>query len=251
MSTTDDKTKKIADDAAKTPLPGEETDENGNGDIGLPTLFFIFGFALTLIIGWIVFPALLYSKKYQPIDFNHVMHNELVDNGCKSCHFLRKDGTFSGAPKLEQCIECHDEMQGDSKDEAIFVEEYVSKGREVPWLIYAKQPDCVFFSHAAHTEMGNMECATCHGDIGKSTSLKPYEENRLTGYPRDIWGNNKSIMNLLNLKDIMEMVGLIDESKMDQLDGMKMDDCAECHIKETGRDTSVTTKKDGCFVCHK
>ena len=135
MSTTDDKTKEIADDAGETPSPESETDETENSDIGFPTLFLIIGFAVAMIFGWIIFPELLFSKQHQPIDFNHVMHNELVDNGCESCHFLREDGTFSGAPKLAQCIECHDEVQGDSKDEAIFVEEYVSKGREAPvWV---------------------------------------------------------------------------------------------------------------------
>ena len=56
----------------------------------------------------------------------------------------------------------------------------------MPWLVYARQPDCVFFSHAAHIYGAEMECRTCHGDIGTSESLKPYEENRITGYSRDI-----------------------------------------------------------------
>lgn len=249
MSTTDDKTKEIADDAGQTPPPGAETDENS--DIGFPTLFFIFGFALALIFGWIIFPELLYSKKNQPINFNHALHNELVDNGCESCHFLREDGTYAGVPTNAQCIKCHDEVQGDTRDELILVEDYISKDREVPWLIYSKQPDCVFFSHAAHIKLAEMECAVCHGDIGESTSLKPYRENRITGYPKDIWGKNKNIMNLLSVKNILQGAGLMDEDRMGPVDGMKMDDCAECHIKETGRKTSVQTQKDGCLVCHK
>ncbi|MBW1893567.1 MAG: cytochrome c3 family protein [Deltaproteobacteria bacterium] len=199
-------------------------------------LFFIIGFIASLIVGWIIYPSLLYSKKEQPINFNHSLHMELIDDGCQSCHYFREDGTFSGAPTLSECIDCHEEVQGESHDEAVFVEEYVSKNKEVPWFIYSKQPDCVFFSHAAHVQMAEMDCVTCHGHIGESTSLKPYEENRLTGYSRDIWGKN--IENMIFLKK-------------NTWDRMKMDDCADCHMKETGRKTSVSTQKDGCFVCHK
>ncbi len=186
-----------------------------------------------MIVGWIIFPNLLYSQKTQPIDFNHAMHNELVDNGCESCHFFREDGTYSGVPKLAQCIGCHEEVQGETEDEKTFVTEYVANGREVPWLIYSRQPDCVFFSHAAHVKGAGMECVVCHGEIGESTSLKTYEENRITGYSRDIWGKN--------------IAGI----KKNTWDRMKMDDCSECHVKNNVKQNSVQTGKEACFVCHK
>jgi menaquinone reductase, multiheme cytochrome c subunit len=222
------------------------------------TLFFFVGFIASLILGWVIFPKLLYSKQSQPIDFNHVLHNEMVEEGCQSCHFFREDGTFAGVPKTEQCIECHEDVQGESPDEEKFVAEYVVKEREVPWLIYSKQPDCVFFSHTAHVIKAKMDCVTCHGHIGESESLKAYEANRITGLSRDIWGKN--------------IAGFARHS----WDRMKMYNCAVCHDKETrhedsveelpwplnwmpifiwkwdgGRQTSVQTKKDACFVCHK
>jgi hypothetical protein len=43
-----------------------------------------------MVVGWAVFPKVLYSKKSQPIDFSHAMHLEEVDNGCESCHFFVK-----------------------------------------------------------------------------------------------------------------------------------------------------------------
>jgi cytochrome c553 len=121
----------------------------------------------------------------------------------------------------------------------------------------------VFFSHAAHIKGADMDCVTCHGHIGESKSLKVYEQNRITGYSRDIWGEN------------------IAGFKKNPWDRMKMDDCAECHqrdaagIEETGvkspthryidniinvfspsslsieRGDSVQTHRDACFVCHK
>jgi len=240
MSTQDDKAKEVSADGAAGPI----------------VLFFILGLAASLVLGWVIFPKLLYSQKKQPIDFNHALHVGAVEEGCESCHFLHEDGNFSGVPKLAQCVECHEEVQGENPNEIKFVEEYVANGREVPWLVYARQPDCVFFSHAAHVKKAEMECDTCHGHIGESEHSKVYEENRITGYSRDIWGKNIS--------------GLNDQT----WDRMKMDVCAECHAtkeikidietlpwplnwaplpyeRQTGNQASVKTVKEACFVCHK
>lgn len=200
---------------------------------GFALLFFIVGLVASLIVGWVIFPKLLYSQKHQPFDFNHKLHNELVADGCESCHFFREDGSYAGVPKLAQCVECHESVQGETEDEATFVNDYVTPGREVPWLVYSRQPDCVFFSHAAHVKSAGMDCRTCHGDIGTSTSLKVYEENRITGYSRDIWGKN------------------IAGFKKNTWDRMKMDDCSECHVKLGVQQNSVQTEKEACFVCHK
>jgi len=196
-------------------------------------LFFIIGLAASMVLGWVVFPTLLYSKKKQPVDFNHTLHVAEVENKCQSCHFYREDGTFSGIPTLENCISCHDGVQGESEEEALFVSQYIDKNREVPWLVYSQQPDCVFFSHAAHTVSGKMDCVSCHGHIGESEHSPIYEVNRITGYSRNIWGKN--------------IAGI----KHNTWDRMKMDDCSACHIRENVRQASVQTEKGGCFVCHK
>lgn len=196
-------------------------------------LSFFIGLIAMLLVGWVIFPKLLYSQKQQPIDFNHKLHVELVDEGCQSCHFFREDGSFSGVPQLAQCIDCHEEVQGEHPEEEKFVTQYVAKEREVPWLVYSRQPDCVFFSHAAHVKGAQMECGTCHGEIGESSSTRVYEENRISGYSRDIWGKN------------------IAGFKRHTWDRMKMDDCAECHAQNKMNPSSVQTEKDACFVCHK
>src|SRR5210317_1939263 len=214
---TEDKANEISSEAQDQeptpPLTDPETPQPGDGAGGTITLFFIFGLVASLVLGWVIFPQLLYSKKKQPVDFNHALHNELVEESCESCHFFREDGTYSGVPKLAQCIDCHEEVNGEDPEEEKFVTQYVAKGREVPWLVYARQPDCVFFSHIAHVKMGEMDCVTCHGHIGESESLKVYEANRITGYSRDIWGKN--------------IAGI----KWNSWDRMKMDDCSECHQK--------------------
>ncbi len=210
--------------------PSGETDTSGAG--GPIILFFILGLAASLIVGWVVFPKLLYSQKNQPIEFNHVLHNELVEDGCESCHFFREDGSYHGVPKLDQCIECHEEVNGEDPEEARFVNEFVANNREVPWLIYSRQPQNVFFSHAAHVKMGEIDCVVCHGHIGESESLPIYKENRISGYSIDIWGRR------------------ISGIKRNTWDRMKMDDCADCHRREGVNQNSVQTHRGGCFVCH-
>ena len=235
---TEDEGKKISsevqDPEPKPHHTGPAAAQSGSGAAGPITLFFLIGLAASLVLGWVVFPQLLYSQKEQPIQFNHVLHNDLVDNGCESCHFFREDGTYSGVPKLAQCIDCHEELQGESAEEEKFVTQYVQNEREVPWLVYARQSDCVFFSHAAHVKKGKMDCVTCHGPIGESETLRTYEANRITNLSRDIWGRN------------------IAGFKKNSWDRMKMDDCSDCHRRENvNQNNSVQTKKGGCFECHK
>ncbi|MBW1993392.1 MAG: cytochrome c3 family protein [Deltaproteobacteria bacterium] len=267
MSTAQDKLNKDAAEQSQQPIeyPTEQDNEDkkGNGAGSAILLFFILGFIASLIVGWVIFPKVLYSRKKQPINYNHALHIELVDGSCENCHYFRQDGSFSGIPKLADCLECHEEINGVSPEEEKFFTQYVTTGREVPWLIYSKQPPNVFFSHAPHVKMAKLDCVTCHGPIGESTEPKIYEENRLTGYSRDIWGRN--------------IAGI----KRNTWDRMKMNDCEECHqrmaytetvaeiqqplirhLKEmvavvfpnaaqTKKGSSVQTGKGACFRCHK
>ena len=202
--------------------------------------YFSAGLIPALIIGWIIFPMVLYSEQQQPVNFNHALHmdSDIVDGiegdtdieKCLYCHSFRDDGTFAGIPGIDNCTECHDDPEsplGESPDEEKFLAEFVANEIEVPWLSYSRQPDCVYFSHIAHVNMGELDCAICHGDHAKTEKLPVYKENRLTGYSINIWGKN--------------IAGI----KMNTWDRMKMDDCAECHT-EKGRE-----ENNDCFVCHK
>ena len=202
-------------------------------------VYIIAGLIPALIIGWFIFPMVLYSKQQQPVNFSHALHLDpdmgIIEGDtevekCLYCHSFRDDGTFAGVPRLDQCTECHDDPEsplGESEYEKKFLEEYVANETEIPWLIYSKQPDCVYFSHIAHVKMGEMECKTCHGDYAKSEQMPVYKRNRISGYSIDIWGRN--------------IAGV----EFNTWDAMKMDDCAECHTK-TGHE-----EDNACFVCHK
>ena len=118
---------------------------------------FAFGLAIALFVGWVVFPRVLYSHKHQPLDFLHKTHAEksgVAD--CAECHTIREDGTFAGLPAMEKCAACHSERVGESKAEAILVDSYIKPGHETPWLVYARQPANVWFSHAIHVKRANL-----------------------------------------------------------------------------------------------
>jgi menaquinone reductase, multiheme cytochrome c subunit len=233
------------------PLPGKSTEDGRNTPSIIITYlkrliidplrsgsaYFIAGLIAALFVGWVLFPMALYSKDEQVIKFSHAIHTnpDIVDGKtemerCAYCHSFREDGTFTGIPKLSKCMECHSDPEsplGDHEEEKAFLEKYVSAQKEIPWYIYNEQPDCVYFTHIAHVKNGKLECSICHGDHGKSETLPVYEQNRISGYSRNIWGKN------------------ISGYEKTTWGRMKMDNCADCHT-ENGHE-----ENNECFVCHK
>lgn len=189
-------------------------------------LTFGLGLVTALAFGWIAFPKALYRQIDQPMQFSHKTHTgETVGMACEDCHSFDENGRFAGVPGIETCIPCHSEMTGTSPQEKILVEQYVAKNREVPWLVYSQQPENVFFSHASHVKLAGIKCERCHGPHGSTASLRPYQQNRLSTYSRDIWGQS------------------IARVRTAEWDGMKMTDCSGCH-HERGVEES-------CLTCHK
>ena len=64
-----------------------------------------------------------------------------------------KTVTFAGIPPLAQCAGCHAAPMGTTAAEKKFIEQYVTPNREPQWLAYARQPENVLFSHAAHVKL--------------------------------------------------------------------------------------------------
>lgn len=189
-------------------------------------LVFLVCLAGGLYVGWCWVPTVVYEEIEQPTSFNHALHvSDDVGTTCEDCHPFNDDGSFAGIPTIESCAECHEELLGESEDEKKLFEEYISKEKEIPWLVYARQPQNVFFSHAPHVRLAEIECRQCHGDHGKSEELRPLARNRLSGYSRDIWGSR--------------WMG----GGPNPWDSMKMDDCYDCH-----KSRDVT---DSCLTCHR
>lgn len=188
-------------------------------------LVFLVGVIIALIAGWAVFPRALYVSRQQPLDFFHKTHAEKSGlTTCDSCHAVGSDGQFAGMPKNEVCTVCHADMMGTSESEALLVDNYLKQGEQPPWLIYSQQPANVWFSHAIHIKRGGLNCADCHGHYGETDQLKTYEQNRISGYSRDIWGHSMSRL------------------RRAPGDGMKMTDCENCHGRHH--------VEAGCLGCH-
>jgi hypothetical protein len=195
-------------------------------------IFFVGGLIVALIVGWVAYPALLYSERSQPLHFSHASHGPDSSAGmeCEECHSFYEDGSFSGIPKLTKCMECHEDPEfplSEDPQEIKLLTEYVKPLKEIPWLVYSRQPDCVYFPHIAHVKMAHIECNLCHGDFGTRDTPPVYKVNRISRYSIDIWGRN------------------ISGYKKNPWDRMKMDDCADCH-RERGKE-----RNNACFVCHK
>lgn len=147
---------------------------------------FVAVFIAVLILGWWIFPHITFSEQEQPLKFNHKLHMELEDQvlRCTDCHHYRKDGSFGGFPDSESCAEsqCHDQLQTSSPAEKKLINQYLEKDKPIPWKVYQKQPNNVYFSHIAHEKF---DCATCHPNVGYAPKLPLYFENKITGYSKN------------------------------------------------------------------
>lgn len=192
---------------------------NGNTTI-------LVGAALALASGWFVLPRAFYRTVEQPLQFSHKVHaSEAVGMSCEDCHGFAADGRFAGIPAMSHCAECHAEPLGTTENEKALVEHYVKANREIPWLVYSRQPDNVHFSHIQHVRNAEIECAACHGPHGESGNLRPYRVDRVSGYSRDI--------------SARQLRG----AGQDPAWGLRMDDCIRCHDE---RDVT-----ESCLTCHK
>jgi hypothetical protein len=187
---------------------------------------FLVGFAAALVVGWIILPQLLYRSERQPLAFSHKIHTG--DSGgmsCDNCHVFDEEGRFEGIPAIAKCTECHSSPIGESANEKILVNDFVTPNKEINWHVYARQPDNAYFSHAAHVKLAGLSCDECHGSHGTSETLRDYQEDRISGYSRDITGRN-----------------ILASSKTPS-EKMTMDSCIRCHEKNGNR--------FGCIQCHK
>lgn len=135
----------------------------------------------------------------QPIEFNHRLHVEEAGMACTDCHEFYESEAFSGMPTAETCAFCHEEVAGESREEARLVE-LLQAGSPLEWQPLFRQPSHVYYSHRRHVGVAGLECEACHGAI--ATSKRP---------PRRV---RKLLM---------------DECLECHLDGDAATDCTACH----------------------
>lgn len=232
---------------------------------------FLLGFIGAVVVGWVLFPQILFSAKEQPFRFSHKVHVEDQGMACEDCHLFREDGSYAGFPSNEQCASCHDvgdpqgiidaivakvgsgditailneatgpeELDGvlmssspeNVQAERAFVVKYLLTGTEIPWYNYQYQPDNVFFSHKAHAGLTEATVeAAKNGAAHEAVAEGGDTPNCNLCHPKDIDKGDNPPPFYRNV-----ITGYSKQT-------MKMWQCEECHAR--------MHQSNACYVCHK
>ncbi len=113
------------------------------------------------------------ETKVQPIPFNHKLHIEKAELQCDSCHENVAEGTVAGFPRVKVCLRCHkneDPANAAAMPHVELIRRHGAEGTDIPWQRLYRLPSHVYFSHRRHTELGELECKECHGDMAALTA---------------------------------------------------------------------------------
>jgi menaquinone reductase, multiheme cytochrome c subunit len=99
----------------------------------------------------------------QPLAMSHQRHLA-KDMKCRACHQGVEGQTLASFPTLADCMDCHKKQQGDNPSEPS-VRAFALNHQDVAWVRHNHLPGHVYFSHAAHVTLANMECEDCHRDM--------------------------------------------------------------------------------------
>jgi len=134
----------------------------------------------------------------QPIHYSHKIHAGANQIECKYCHSSARVSKHSGIPSLNVCMNCHeyigeyngeeDLVNGYTRDfytneikklySAVGWDEenqvYTGNTQPVKWIRIHNLPDFVYFNHAQHAQVAQIECQTCHGPVEEMEIMYQY-----------------------------------------------------------------------------
>lgn len=116
----------------------------------------------------------------QPIKFSHKLHAGQYQIDCQYCHSGAAVGKSAVIPSANVCMNCHKQIQegpvygkeeiakiykavGFDPETKKYKEDYVQE--PIEWVRIHNLPDHVYFNHAQHVTVGQIECQECHGQI--------------------------------------------------------------------------------------
>ncbi len=104
----------------------------------------------------------------QPIAFSHKIHVKQNKIDCKYCHHTADNSRHAGIPSLQLCMNCHNvvkEGKTTGTEEIAKIYDAIENQKPIEWIKVHNLPDHVFFSHAQHVNVGEIDCTVCHGDV--------------------------------------------------------------------------------------
>lgn len=139
----------------------------------------------------------------QPIYYSHKVHAGINQINCLYCHGNAWESKHATVPSVNVCMNCHKNIQAYEKGPKLYDEEGVeingtaeiaklykyagfdpskpndwdpSKAKPIEWVKIHNLPDHVYFNHAQHTNAGQVQCQTCHGEITAMDEVKQVSE---------------------------------------------------------------------------
>jgi cytochrome c2 len=139
----------------------------------------------------------------QPIYYSHKVHAGINQISCLYCHGGAWESKHAGIPSINICMNCHKVVSSYEKGPKLYDEDgkeingtaeiqklyqYAgftpgpgaqwdpAKGKSPAWIKIHNLPDHVYFNHAQHTKVGNVQCQTCHGNIQEMDKVKQVAE---------------------------------------------------------------------------
>jgi hypothetical protein len=118
--------------------------------------------ALTLGAGAAWMLLLPRAPLRQPLAFSHARHAGM---GCGVCHRGALEQARAGIPEAAVCLKCHA-----TAPRAAAAVKWDEAGRAQPiaWVRVSRLPEHVMFSHRRHVGLAQLECTSCHAEVGTS-----------------------------------------------------------------------------------
>ncbi len=100
----------------------------------------------------------------QPIAFSHKLHAGEHQINCAYCHTSVYKAKSANIPSANICMNCHSQIKTESP-EIKKIYRAIERKQPVQWVRVHNLPDLAYFNHSQHTQVGGLQCQTCHGPI--------------------------------------------------------------------------------------
>ncbi|WP_439879948.1 c-type cytochrome [Pontibacter sp. MBLB2868] len=109
----------------------------------------------------------------QPIAFSHKLHAGENQINCNYCHTTVYKSKSASIPSANICMNCHSQIKKESP-EIQKIYRALERNRPIEWVRIHNLPDLAYFNHSQHTQVGGIECQTCHGPIQEMDVVYQY-----------------------------------------------------------------------------